>query len=488
MKIKIALAVATAMAATMAQSFEAAGKSGTELETAVNDAITKGYEVHDDADPAKPVEFKFKAAPPAPQPQGAVDLATIETKVKSLLDAHLQTIETKIKSHRPDVEVIDQIPHSKMYGHPRNITKSLVGDDHLRVAYRFGQWCLAAMGHTKAQDFCRKNNLQHIKVHTENANNYGGVLVPEEFDSMIIVLREQYGVFRREAAIVPMNSETKRIPRRTGGLVAYPVGETAAATESTKGWDQITLTAKDWVVLSRYTGQLDDDAVINVGDDMAGECAYAFTKAEDEAGFTGDGTSTYAGIVGFTNKLKNLSGTIGNIAGLVVATGTGYATNWDSITLADFNKVVGRLPQYAFVRGRCKWYCSQAFWGSVMQKLATAGGGNKVENIINGALVPMFLGFPVVISQALPTAAAINQVACLFGDIGLSAKMGTRRDTSIEFSREASIGGQSLWERNEIGIRAIERFDINIHDVGNASATASARVAGPTVGLITAAS
>jgi hypothetical protein len=60
--------------------------------------------------------------------------------------------------------------------------------------------------------------------------------------------------------------------------------------------------------------------VINMGDDLAGEIAYAFALKEDQCGFIGDGTSTYGGMQGVCTKIKGLSGTIANIAGLVVAT------------------------------------------------------------------------------------------------------------------------------------------------------------------------
>lgn len=480
MKIKI---TQTDVLNTLVPMFEGAGKTGADLETAVNELITKSYEVVDDKGEAVEFKFKVKAAPAAAP---TIDTKELETKFKAMLDAQEKSLREEI-SKRPKVEVIDPVTlpkHAKIWGRNRNITKEYVGhnEDPMLVAYRFGQWCMAAMGHTKAMEYCKTHGLPHIKLHQENNNNTGAVLVPEEFDNMIIVLREKFGVFRANAKIVPMTTETKRIPRRIGGLQAFPVGEAAAASESTKGWDQVQLTAKDWMVLSRYTGQLDDDAVISIGDDLAGECAYAFAGAEDDAGFNGDGTSTYSGIQGVRTKLKNVNATIANIAGLVVASGTGYATSWGSITLADFNKVVGILPEYADTPN-VAWYCSRTFWGTVIQRLQTAAGGNRVADIQGGARVKEFLGYPVRISQKMPRTSATSQVACLFGDLGLAAKMGNRRDTSIEFSREASIGGQSLWERNEIGIRAIERFDINVHDVGDASGNA-----GPIVGLITAAS
>jgi HK97 family phage major capsid protein len=94
----------------------------------------------------------------------------------------------------------------------------------------------------------------------------------------------------------------------------------------------------------------------------------------------------------------------------------------------------------------------------------------------------------VVISQILPKAEANDQVCCLLGDLSMAAMLGDRRGTEIAFSQEASVGGQSMWERDELGIKGTERFDINVHDVGDSNATASAQNPGPIVGLLTAAS
>ena len=57
------------------------------------------------------------------------------------------------------------------------------------------------------------------------------------------------------------------------------------------------------------------------------------------------------------------------------------------MVLGDFNKLVGTLPQYAFRSGEVRWYVSQYFWGSVMQKLAAAAGGNRIADVSAGALV-----------------------------------------------------------------------------------------------------
>lgn len=361
------------------------------------------------------------------------------------------------------------------YGSVKNFQGETKTEAELK-AYRFGQWFLGSvMGYKKAAQWCSENNIE-IKVHTEGVNEAGGFLVPEEFDNDIIDLREQFGVFRRNARIVPMINDTKTVPRRTGGLTAYFVGENQAPTESTKGWDRVTLVAKKIAVLSKYSSEVSEDAIINFGDDMAGEIAYAFANKEDECGFNGDGTSTFGGIQGVRTKILGLSATRANIAGLVVGAGN----LWSELTLADFEAVVGKLPQYADTP-TARWFVHKTFWATVMLRLMLAAGGTTAQEIVQGTRRPEFLGYGVEIAQVLPKTEANDQVCALLGDLRLAARFGDRRQTTIALSEHLNFA------EDEIAIRGTERFDIVVHDVGNASATASLREPGPIVGLLTAA-
>ena len=102
------------------------------------------------------------------------------------------------------------------------------------------------------EQYCKDHGIE-LKAHNEGTNTSGGYLVPIEFSNDMIDLREQYGVIRRLAKVVPMASETKLVPRRKTGLTAYWVGEAVAATESTKGWDQVQLVAKKLACLALYS-------------------------------------------------------------------------------------------------------------------------------------------------------------------------------------------------------------------------------------------
>lgn len=349
------------------------------------------------------------------------------------------------------------------------------------AAYKFGLWFAAAFGHPdlpftqKARQFCLDRGVKlisesgvELKTMKETVNTTGGFIVPPEFDSDLIDLREQYGVFRRNARIVPMMRDTKSVGRRTSGLTAYFVGEATAPTESEKGWDLVTLTARKLMTLTRVSSELEEDIIIAIGDDLAGEIAYAFANKEDECGFNGDGTLTYGGIDGLRNRLKTIYGTSGGV-GLVVAAGNAYS----EATLANFNSVVGSLPEYA--DARAKWYVSRFYWATVMQRLAVAAGGVTAEEI-EGTRRRSFLGYPVEVSQVMPKTEANSQVCALFGDLRLSSRFGDRRQTVISMSEHR------YFDTDEIGVKGSERFDIVNHDCGDSTN------AGPVVGLITASS
>lgn len=355
------------------------------------------------------------------------------------------------------------------------------------TAYKFAQWFFATGLHPdsglriKAQQFCNDNGIT-IKTLNEGNNSQGGALVPPNFDPMLIRLVETYGRFRQFARITPMTTETKTQPRRTGGITTYWVGEAATITGSNPTYDNINLIAKKLAALTVMSSEVNEDSALSIADQLAFEMAYGFALAEDQAGFNGDGTSTYGGITGVAPKLKGLSGTIANIAGLQVATGTGYATSYGSTVLPDFNAVVGLLPQYA--DPGAAWYVHKSYFHNVMQKLELAAGGVTANEISSGDRRPrpLFLGYPVNFVQVMPRIPAVSQVCALFGDLAMAATMGDRR------TRTMFTDPYSLSNKDQILVRCTERIDINIHDVGNASATAADRVPGPIVGLITASS
>jgi HK97 family phage major capsid protein len=407
-------------------------------------------------------------------PKGANLADAVRKAVRSELDRTKATTATKA----PVITAGDS-PRFTAYGKAvrlkrarPHISQAQCNED----AYRTGKWVQAVLGSASAREWCERHGLpirkgrldgMDIKGHTEDNNALGGFLVPDEIDNNMIDLREEYGVFRRNAYRGVMSRDTLSRRRRKGGLTAYAVGEAAAGTESTKEWDLVELVAKKWIVLTTISNELNEDATISLGDDFASEVAFAFAEKEDLCGFTGTGSSAFHGIVGLQQAFTNL-GTVGNSASVVDGTGS----TWSSLVLADFNALTGKILVRA--RRNAKWYCSSQFYAEVMERLAYASGGVTVTDIKDGAPQQSFLGYPVELSEVLPNASATG-FPCFFGDLTLAAMFGDRRGTTIAFSDSAL----NAFEQDEIAARGTTRFDIVVHDVGNNNATAANRKRGP---------
>lgn len=366
--------------------------------------------------------------------------------------------------------------------------RSFKGPDAEKKAYRAGMWLAATLCKSAvARKFCAENGIatnmtqldpsQIESLHQEGVNTQGGYLVFDEMETVIIRLVEEYGIARRLMKTVPMLSDKKIQPRRTGGLDAYFIGEGVQITQSTASWDTVTLIAKKLAAITVATNELVSDAIIAIADELIREIALAFATKEDLCGFQGDGTSTYGGIEGIVPKLSRLNG-VDDGGGLVLASGN----LWSEITDADLMKMIGRVPQFGGLVP--EWTCSKPFWATVLVRLIRATGGATMAEF-EGRPRMIYAGYPVNWTSdttVMPAVEANSQIACLFGDINMSSSFGDRAGLMIATSNSATVGDTSMFDTDSFAIRGIERFDINNHSLGDATN------AGPVLGLITASS
>lgn len=343
--------------------------------------------------------------------------------------------------------------------------RAFKGDRAEERAHRSGMWIKAIMGDQYAAGWCRDNGVRigrsdEARAMGESVNSAGGFLVPEEFSSAIIAIRDNYGVFRQNARVLTMGSDTIMVPRRTSGLTVYALGENPSAeiTKSDVALDQVRLTVKNWATHTDVSNDLLADSAINVADLLAAEWGYAYALKEDQCGFTGDGSATYQGIQGVNPKYEANTGYLG----FTVAATAAHDTIAE-LDLGDVMPLVGKvMPQFL---GRSKWYMSSSTWGRVAYLLANAGG-NTIGTLQGGSVGMSFYGFPVVITNVLPTATSTdytNKVLALFGDLSAAATMGNRQQLSVLVD-PYTRGGY-----NQTRFVSVSRWDINIHDIGSAS-------------------
>lgn len=327
-------------------------------------------------------------------------------------------------------------------------------------AYASGQFLRATVTKNEtAAQWCREHGI--MNAHSTTTNSAGGYLVPEGFENAIINLREEYGIFRQNARVYPMTEPTVYVPRRQTGFTAYYVGENSAGTESDASFSQVKLDAKKLMILTRMSQELSDDAIIQLADFVAQEMAYSFAVQEDQAGFLGDGTSTYGGIVGLSNALA---------AGSIVTAANNDDT-FAELEEAFFTEAVGKLARFPGIQPR--WYVHNAFFWNAMVRLLMAKGGNNISDSQSGPTGLNFLGYPVVLVNALPSAltALPSTIVGFFGDLGMTATMGSRSGISIV------TDSSRYFEYDQIAVRCTQRYDIVVHELGTST------IAGPMVAL-----
>ena len=343
-------------------------------------------------------------------------------------------------------------------------------------AYRSGMHIRGYLfGDVEARRWCADHGVES-RAQSSGINSLGGVLVADEMSREIIRLVEEYGAFPQYARRVTMNSDTLVIARRRSGLAARPVGENIEIVASDVEFDNVQLNAKIWGVANRIPNSLLEDSVIDLADTMAIEIAQAYAEAFDNAGFSGDGSSSVHGIVGAATAV--IDGT--HTAGVVTA-----KTNNVTFELRDFTSTIAKLPLFA--KRNAAWYISPVGFGAAMTRLAlnpgaattgagtqsTNGGGNSAGDVGGGWNSLNFLGFPVRLTHSLESnlTGTTGKVACLFGDLAQAATFGERRAIGIQTARERYI------ELDQTLIHATTRNAIVVHDLG------STTKAGPLVAL-----
>lgn len=337
----------------------------------------------------------------------------------------------------------------------------------MRDAYDCGLWIQATLFHDgeARQKLESRRGMEWLASQNESSPVDGGYLVPAPMQNAILASREQVGAMRRLLSPFPMTADTLKIPKRTGGLTVYYPGEEGEITPSDADYGAITLTAKKRAVLTYISSELRDDSLIPIVDEVTTEMGHALALKEDQEGIVGDGTSTYGLVQGIRPAVIAATAS--------VFTPTADEDAWDEITFGTFAGCMSLLPDKYRVPGQLSWLCSSPFKYSVMDRLAIGANGALSQVFIDGVPQDMFLGYPIVLSDRMPTTTAVSQVACIFGNFPRAVAMGERTGVRVALSEHVAFTS------DRIAMRATVRYDINVHEEGDTS------TAGAIVGLST---
>jgi HK97 family phage major capsid protein len=377
-------------------------------------------------------------------------MKTIQESLKledvDALKKNVKTLQDEIKTLRSGALVESNT--KQLNGLYRGVWKSA------ELARDFGLFALASvLGSKKAADKLQAKG--YILEKSMNADNLteGGLLVPQQIIDGLIMLIGEYGVFRRNAGVMPMSSDSGTGMRLDSGLTVYCVAAGVAPTESKPGFSAVGLNAKEWLTYTCVDNNLSDDAAIMIGDLLGELIAVAFAEKEDLIGFMGTGIAAHFGFIGIKGQFDALATPAGVIT-------SAYST-WATLVLGDFLSMQGKIHSKG--RKGAKWYCSAMFYYTVMRRLALAAGGVYAKEVEQSDVneTPYFLGKPVEFVEDMPTATATSQLCCFYGDLKRGAWLGDRRQTTIAKSEHYKFA------ERQTAVLGSERVAITVYGCGD---------------------
>jgi len=295
--------------------------------------------------------------------------------------------------------------------------------------------------------------LRQEKASSTLVDSAGGYLVANEVEQNIISLRDNFGIVRQYASVLPMGSDERSWPRRVAGVTAnFVQPENIAIAESQLSFDEITLIAKKIAASIRISNELFEDEIVALGAWFILEISAAFARREDDCAFVGDGTSAFGGIRGICNLLVDGSHNAGKAAA------ASPNSSLDKISTTDISNMMGLLPSFAWANAR--WYTSGPGVGLCLARLAAVSGGN-IGKAPDGLA---YMGFPISIVPSMPGAGSqVGKVVIAFGDLSLAVALGSRTGVSIRNSSDRYL------DSDQTIVRGTERFDVVVSIGDNTS-------------------
>jgi len=362
-------------------------------------------------------------------------------------------------SHRLD-EIKAPVRQTATYTAPAVLTNRTKVPAHMPLkafrsaddAYDCGLWLKAALlNHTESREILSYRQPEW-RAQTEGTDSAGGYTVPDPVAATVIQVLEETSAAMKLARVLPMSSDTMKVPRVVSGNAVKVPGEATAATASDLVFGQFSLVAATRIVLTLISNELMQDAVVNMGDIVINRAAHEIALNMDDMYLNADNGTDEGGIIGLIELIDDLT----TPPLKVTAAGNTYA----EVTLANFNTVKGTLPDK--YHSNAKWVMSRSFYAQAVERLEYAAGGNT-PGTIAGATTPTLFGHPIVFTEKMP-AEANSACAALFGDFENTSVLGIRRDVEVATSADR------YFELYATGIRTAMRWDVDFADYGTDSA------------------
>jgi len=280
---------------------------------------------------------------------------------------------------------------------------------------------------------------------TKAALTSSDIPLPTIYIPQVVELVWHYGQFRAYATVFPLGAGTVNLPQLKAGEDAFAkITSSNAVGEKKVAAQNVTFTASKFGGIVRIPSEIEEDTFIPLGQFIARYIARRFAALEDTWGFIG-ASATY-GSDGVGPYLTN------NYASTAITQLASTKTKPSDAALADFRSIRGKVNAAVFAN-KPKYYMNP----TMDALLATFNTSATVVPYVRKPDGTATLdGFEIVwvgALQAYSTSAAASAYIAFFGDLSYWY-LGERGMPRVETSREV------YFATDEIGIRAIERIDI----------------------------
>ena len=308
---------------------------------------------------------------------------------------------------------------------------------------------LSAEAQGKLHDHRQRENLlgaacDFLGVQQRAALTTTDIPMPIIYAQEVVELVWQYGQFRRYATVYPLGSLSTKLPKLNTSPAFGVISQSASVPERSPQIAFVTFTAFKSGGIVRVPSEIDADSIVPLGQFLARYIAREMARWEDTVGYLGDGSGTYGSVNGIGKKADAL----GNKVQLATT-----KTKPSDIAIADLRNLRGKVDVAALA--------SAAYYMHPTMESFLAGlnnGTNLNPYVAAGPNGPTFDGFPVRWIGVMPIfdqLAHINQYQVYFGDQSYWY-FGERTGLDVQVSRDV------YFATDEVGIRALERFDIQL--------------------------
>lgn len=259
----------------------------------------------------------------------------------------------------------------------------------------------------RGREAMQADEIRGLRVSDDTA---GGYLAPDQFVAELLRLVVQFSPIRSVARVANTASAAVLLPKRTGGMTASWVGETAARPETGVTFGQNRYPVCELAAYVDVSNAMLEDSAFDIASELAFEFAEEFGRAEGVAFVNGASALSPAGFM----QNPDLAYTPG-----------GHATALTVDGLLDLYHALA--PAY---RANAVWLANSATVSAARKLKDSAGNYLMATAGIAGAPATTILGRPVIETPDMPNIGA-GAFPIAFGDFASGYRIFDRVALSV---------------------------------------------------------